>query len=122
MVSSGGSISPDSGYTDLFSAPADQDIIITDITASGSTTDTTCATLLLLTVQAGTDTLGQYTFGVDTSGYTWLVPPGVDVDYLSGLRVPAGQTARIQAQVQVTKASCSTLDVVYTVSGYYAQP
>ncbi len=123
VVSAAGRVSVDAAATDLFVVPAGQTLIVTDVTASASTTDSTCAILLRFTLQRSDGTIvGEYNLGLDTAGYTWLLPDDVDVNYVSGLTVPAEETLQVLAASQVVKASCSTIEVSYTISGYYAQP
>ncbi len=111
----------------LFIAPADQDVIVTDVLLSSSS-DSYCirAHQSTLTLSSGT-VVGQF----DTSSSwakqyaDWDSSPGMSVNhaYGSGVRVPAGETLTLSASTSWSVGSCSgTYGVAYSISGYQSQP
>jgi hypothetical protein len=101
----GGQTPPGVSY-DLFTAPGDQDVIVTDISLTAGCGGT-CVTQV--TIDTPTDRLASYRVRVNSAGYYGPVHDSLQ----SGLRVPAGQVLSI---------TTSTEYVDYTLSGYYAQP
>ena len=96
-----------SSSTTIFTAPEDQDIVVTDVHLS---CNYTCDTRFTMTRSDGT-TIGSFQVsGGYGSSYDSL---SIQQQFNSGLPVPAGQTLTIQ----------TTHDTVsYTLSGYLAQP
>ena len=126
IVSSGGLVLSDES-TSLFTAPADQDVIVTDVLLS-SNTNIYCmrAHQSTLTLSSGT-VVGQF----DTSSpwakqhYDWDSSAGLSVNhtYGSGVRVPAGETLTLSASTSWSVGSCSgEYGVAYSISGYQSQP
>jgi hypothetical protein len=126
IISSGGVVYPDES-TSLFTAPADQDVIVTDVLLSSSS-NSYCmrAHQSTLTLSSGT-VVGKF----DTSSswakqYSdWTSSPGLSVNhtYGSGVRVPAGETLMLSASTSWNVGSCSGIyGVSYSISGYQSQP
>jgi hypothetical protein len=126
IVSSGGLVYRDESTTAV-TAPADQDVIVTDVLLS-SNSNSGCirSHQSTLTLSSGT-VVGKF----DTSSSwakqfaDWTSAPGLSVNhtYGSGLRVPAGETLTLSVTQYWQAGSCSgTHGVAYSVSGYQSQP
>ena len=118
---------------DLFTAPADHDIVITDIVLSGNTDSHTCKAQAWVKMDSASGTLGEFSVGtpmlrtsswVTSGGETNLV-----VDLASGLRLPAGETAQLSVSTDGLSYDCNSpssypnrVRVHYAISGYLAQP
>jgi hypothetical protein len=113
VLAIGGTIS--SATADLFTAPGDQDVVVTDVWLTIA--NRSCSSDVLIATSAGatvaTIKLFSY-FYESTYEATNSHPSSVQHSFGSGLPLPAGQT------LQITESGgCS---VAYTISGYYAQP
>jgi len=126
VVSSGGLVYATESAT-VVTAPADQDVIVTDVLLS-SNTDANCirSHQSTLTLSSGT-VVGIF----DTSSswaqkyYDWDSSPGMSVNHTfgSGIRVPAGQSLNLAISQSWSQGSCSgTYGVAYSISGYRSQP
>jgi len=118
---------------DLFTAPDDHDIVITDIVLSGNTDNHTCKAQAWVKMDSASGTLGEFSVGtpmlrtsswVTSGGETNLV-----VGLASGLRLPAGETAQLSVATDGMSYDCSSpgsypnrVRVHYAISGYLAQP
>jgi hypothetical protein len=116
IVAQGGSLS--GGSVDIFVAPPDQVIVVTDLLLSTSGSDgySPCIPVVELNTSGG-QLLGRfriasYTAYVSTVNFT---PANVSHSFVSGLPVPPGETLTISGATGVC-----TVD--FSVSGYYAQP
>ena len=101
----GGRLNASSSVT-LASAPADQDLILTDLLL----TKDDAATVVELQLSDGTDVGRFMVRGGDSDKAAELVMH----QYATGIRVPAGQT--------LTMSNTGSYYVYYAVAGYYAQP
>ncbi len=113
VLSAGGVIS--STTDDLFTAPADQDVVVTDVWLT--TNSRSCSADIQLTTTGGAtvSTLKVFSYFYEgTYEATNTHPGSIQHSFGSGLPLPAGETLRI-----TESGGCS---VAYTVSGYYAQP
>jgi hypothetical protein len=104
----------------LFTAPANHQIVITDVvlTASGNNGNSyACISTTTLTTSTGT-LLGQFQITADTyqgNSYNGQTSPSNIVHtFASGLPVPTGETVDISITGNCT--------VNYTISGYHAHP
>ncbi len=127
IVSVGGafSIGPsDTASEALITAPADQDVIITDLQFSGTSTSSSCSERWPVTLTSGGSTIAAYTSGIgSTNDYSY--PEGLSVRLASGLRVSAGETLSLDVYREAWDGSCSwsrEASFRWTVSGYMAQP
>jgi len=103
-----GNITSSVGTADLVSAPAEQDLVVTDIQLASASSSFTCAASF--TLDTGTQ-VGRIRFaGIREWG--WY---GHQSSFESGIRVPAGQN------LNLSTSSCG-IDVDYMLTGYYAQP
>jgi hypothetical protein len=132
VVSAGGTTAWDSS-SDLFTAPADHDIVITDIVLSGNTDYHRCKAQAWVKVDSASGTLGEFSVGTPVL-YTnsWVASGGetnLVMDLASGLRLPAGETAQLSVSTEGMNYDCSSatsapnrVRVHYAISGYLAQP
>jgi len=111
VVNASGRIMEFGSPTTLVVAPADQDIILTDINLQ--TPDPTGCEVMLSS-NDGVRLVTNWIEGdVRSDGF-----PGVKLDQslVSGLRIPAGQ------DIYVHFGSCDVTKLYYNLRGYYAQP
>jgi hypothetical protein len=132
VVSAGGTTAWGSS-SDLFTAPADHDIVITDIVLSGNTDYHRCKAQAWVKVDSASGTLGEFSVGTPVL-YTnsWVASGGetnLVMDLASGLRLPAGETAQLSVSTEGMNYDCSSatsapnrVRVHYAISGYLAQP
>ena len=114
----------------LFTAPADQDLIVTDLVLT-STSHMQCKKghLSELTLGSGA-VLGQFETSSSTARryYEYDSSAGVSIqhNFGSGLRIPAGDSLTMNVTETSSHGdSCSpttSYGVRYSVSGYFAQP
>jgi hypothetical protein len=130
VVSAGGTVSWGSS-TDLFTAPVDQDLVITDIVLSGNTSRYSCKAQAWVHLETDSRTLGEFSVGTPVMvTSSWMSSGGESnlvVDFESGLRLPAGETARLRVTTSGMAFDCSASDpshvvVNYAIGGYLAQP
>jgi hypothetical protein len=130
VLSTAGSFASFTASLDALSAPADQDIVLTDFTVSTTTDDWDCVDRfpVILTVEG--DSVAQVTvttpylhrhYQLETMGAS------AKLHLNSGVRIPAGRTLSISAGdvVTTTDSSCwsgRTVTIQYTLSGYHTQP
>jgi hypothetical protein len=125
VVSVGGHING-TGSVDLFVAPADQVLVITDVTLSLANGGASCEGAMGVTLTAGSVVRGAYGIGYAREGDSTdrsQSDPQVVHAYRSGLPVSPGETLTLATTI-LWDDSCvgGVLRVYYTVSGYYAQP
>jgi hypothetical protein len=132
VVSAGGTTAWNSSVG-LFTAPADHDIVITDIVLSGNTDSHRCKAQAWVKMDSASGTLGEFSVGTPVL-YTnsWVASGGetnLVVDLASGLRLPAGETAQLSVSTEGMNYDCSSatsapnrVRVHYAISGYLAQP
>ena len=123
VVSAGGMISGTGTETPL-TASADQAIVITDLILSGSDTATSCTANTTFVISDGFSNLGRFAIGVTRDGrsYTaWESQLNVQMD--SGIKIEAGRSLTIETTANYAYwCDDSTMELEYTLSGYYAQP
>ena len=131
VFSVGGSVAG-SGNASIVTAPADQDLVVTDVHLQSYTTDRCRRAHRSILQIVGGSAVAHF----ETSsayGETGYYEPAnsigslVNQSFGSGVLVPAGSTLQIEtAQTwQYSRSSCgpeTTGGVRYTLSGYYAQP
>ena len=132
VVSAGGTTAWNSSV-DLFTAPPDHDIVITDIVLSGNTDSHRCKAQAWVKMDSASGTLGEFSVGTPVL-YTnsWVASGGetnLVMDLASGLRLPAGETAQLSVSTEGMSYDCGSsssypnrVRVHYAVSGYLAQP
>jgi hypothetical protein len=133
VVSIGGTAYSDEAAKILFTAPADQDLIITDVVLS-STSNLLCQRTHKTEISTSSgDVLGQFETSAGytkTYGRDWALSSdgrAVAHSYDAGLRVAAGDTLLVGVEQTglYTVDSCdssSSHGVRYSVSGYHSQP
>ena len=113
VFSEGGVIS--NSTNSLFTAPADQKMIVTDLLLSMA--HNSCSATITITTSSG-NTLGSFklhsNLHYDSDKAAQSQPSSIQHAFNSGLPLSAGETLNISES-----GSC---DVAYTFSGYYAQP
>ena len=128
VVAAGGSMSmPTTGEATatLITAPADQDVILTDLSISGTSDWSSCSERWPVTLStSGGENVGEYTTGIgSTNDYSF--PKELELHLLSGIRVPAGESLEISTYRDDWGGSCSWSRVAtfrWAISGYQAQP
>jgi len=127
IVSVGGAFSlgtSDTASEILLTAPAEQDVIITDLHFSGTSSTSACSERWPVTLSSDGSTLAAYSSGIGSSN-DYSYPEGFSARLVSGLRVPAGQTLALEVYREAWDGSCSWSRVAsfrWAVSGYMAQP
>jgi len=113
VLAVGGIVS--SGTNELITAPADQDVVVTDVWMTMANRSCTADVEFTTSGGATVATVKLYSYFYEaTYEATNSHPASVQHSFGSGLPLPAGQT------LQITESGgCS---VAYTISGYYAQP
>ena len=121
-VSYGGTIY-DYGNVLMLTAPADQDIVLTDIHLSAGEASSSCRGLAHITFVSGANVYAEFhiglnRYGYDNSQYQNVIAARFD----SGLRIPAGSNLAVDV-AKLWDHNCSSgIDLAYTVTGYAAQP
>ena len=125
VVSVGGELSRGSSER-VVSAPTGQDIVVTDIGVDHFVNDTSCITSTMLTFEL--ESTGEVLAKRVASMNWWSnsyagAGNQFDVNMNSGVRVPAGDHLRL-VTTRILTDSCGTSDnkLVYTLTGYYANP
>jgi len=113
VLAVGGVIS--SSTDDLFTAPADQDVVVTDVWLTMNNRSCSADIELTTTGGATVSTLKVFSYFYESTYEATNTHPGsIQHSFGSGLPLPAGETLQISES-----GGCS---VAYTVSGYYAHP
>ena len=127
VVSAGGSVTSGQSII-VFTAPSDQDIIVTDLNiTSYSTMSCKRNHHTRLTLGSGT-TIGAFETHSSISRGSYSSSAGLSAQHAlsSGIRIPAGDTLSISTdETGYDGASCGTYTnygVRYMLSGHYAQP
>lgn len=131
VVSAGGTAQWGESASALFTAPADHDIVITDVVLSANSTRYRCKAQARVSLTSDSGVLGQFSVGtpfMQTS--SWATAGGetnLVVGMTSGLRVPAGESVELLVDSLGGSYDCTTSDashlaVHYAVGGYLAQP
>jgi hypothetical protein len=125
VLSSGGMVEGTTSV-DLFSAPSDQAVVITDVSLSLGDGGAECEGATTVWLYAGGAVIAAYSIGYVREGngsYRTQGKPQLVQSMRAGLQVPPGVPLTL-ATNQLWTANCngSALDVYYTVAGYYAQP
>ena len=120
---------PGTGSTSLFTVPAEQDFIVTDISFAATSTDTDCMDMIdaQLTTESGAIAVYDLSTRYCYSSNCYSDGAHVGLSLTSGLRVPSGSTLNLETNLynSWTWSGCSSgrdTKVKYTVAGYYAQP
>jgi len=129
IATTGGTVSlspyPTDGATAaLATAPATQDLIVTDLVITGTSDYSDCSERWPVTLSAGGVVLGEYTAGIGSAN-DFSFPEDLKLHLQSGIRVPAGESLEMAIYRDAWGGSCSwsrTATVRWGLSGYHAQP
>ena len=123
VVSVGGQVAG-SESTSVLSVPSDVSLVITSVILSAHDASSGCMANSTVVLSDGTEDVARFAVGLSrpSSSYSDYVPTLV-ANMAAGIHIPAGATLTLTS-VQNYQSSCNdgTLDLEYTVSGYYAQP
>ena len=121
VTANGGRLPYSGGSETVFTAPADQNIVVTDVVLTGVITSYDCRaqSSVILSTPSGPH-LAR--FSVDMRTYSQSSTGVVTAHYQSGLPVAAGESLTIETSSNFTSCSSSDLAVDYSISGYLAQP
>ena len=125
VVSVGGEVSRGDAAR-VMSAPIGQDVVVTDIGIDHYINDTTCivSTVLTFELESTGEVVAKRVASMNwwSNSYTGGGNQ-FDVGLNSGVRIPAGDHLRLSTQ-RIYNDSCGTSDnrLVYTLTGYYANP
>ena len=120
VMSVGGSVEPWS-TVEVATAPADSDLVVTDIVLGVTSTNSGCrASFSVYLEDDAGQVLGDFALSrgeLDSTEATSLVSI-----FNSGIRVAAGRTLSARVDTHYDNCGSSYWSVRYTASGYYAQP
>jgi hypothetical protein len=124
VVSTGGQLVGSDSATPL-TAPDDSSLVITSVVLSSFDPGAGCIGNSSVVFSDGTDVLARFIVGLSRPGhssYTSYEPAAV-VSLPSGIHLPAG-AALTMTSTQNYQEHCAggTVNIEYTLSGYYAQP
>ncbi len=106
-------------------APADQDLVLTDVILRPELVDMTCEILMRVQLSLSDgEELARYTVTLDSysgSASGSMTIHGVNARYVSGIRVPAGDTLTLRTDTIGEGYSCTDEQLNYSLSGYTAQ-
>jgi len=121
VLAHGGRLSYSGDEQTVFTAPADQDIVVTDVVLSGANTTYDCrgqSRVTLTTPSGGT----LASFAVDQRAQVYTQTGIITAHYGSGLPVSAGESLTIHTDSGFASCPTSYHYVDYSISGYLAQP
>ncbi len=134
VVSQGGSMNipyASSTSAELITAPSDQDLIITDLVLDGAANSQSCVEQWRVDLTLPGSTLASISVSPKFRhyvGHSYTADNNFDgaqhLQLRSGIRIPAGATAQLEAS-PYHYSGCGTsrtAELIWTVSGYYAQP
>jgi len=134
VVSTGGGFSFETASSttqDVFTAPDDQDLIITDVDFSASSGNSSCGLRAKVDMWVDGEQVAAYTpmssmMRFYSSETAFMSANNAQQSLISGIRVPAGTTLSLEVKLYEWGGSyCSheyDQSIRYTLSGYYAQP
>ena len=124
VVSTGGQLAGSDSASPL-TAPADSSLVITSVILSTFNSSSGCLGNTSITISDGTGDLARFAVGLGRSGSSSLTnyEPILIANLPSGIHLPAGATLTMTS-TQNYQDGCDdgTLNIEYTLSGYYAQP
>ena len=121
LVAQGGRLTYSSDEHTVFVAPADQNIVLTDVLLTGGVTNYDCRGQSRITLTTSSD-LVLGIFAVDQRASETSQTGIILAHYESGLAVPAGESVRIRTDGNYASCGASNHYVNYSISGYLAQP
>jgi hypothetical protein len=109
--------------TTAFTAPAGQTAVITDVIISGSDEDAGCAGHNKITLQVDSDVVSEFAVGLFKEGYSKSRYESiVQLGLQSGIPIAPSSSLTIANDVMYSGYCSGSMEVHYTISGYYAQP
>ena len=117
VVSKGGSMEFDGSTATMVTAPADQDVVLTDLLVGMSAHNNNCFAEAVGTISTDSET-EVAVFSLGRVAYS----AGTSFKFESGIRVPAGESATLSLRSRYLYCLSSNYEVHFTVSGYLAQP
>jgi hypothetical protein len=121
IVAMGGRLAYSGDSHTLFTAPADQNIVVTDVVLTGVSTTYDCRGQSRVTLATdSTSNLANYS--VDQRAQSNSRAGAIVMHYESGLPIPAGESLYIQTEGNYQSCGTYHHHVDYSVSGYLAQP
>ncbi len=123
VVSTGGRLEGTDSVVGL-TAPSDSSLVITSVILSAYDPSSGCMANSSIALSDGSEELARFAVGLSrpSSSYSDYQPTLV-ASMPSGIHIEAGETLTLTStQHYESSCSSSTLNVVYTLSGYYAQP
>ncbi len=120
LMSVGGSLEPWSSV-ELATAPAGQDLVITDVVLGATSSAYYCRGSFSVHVEDDSGAvLGE--FALSRGELTQTEPTSLVSNFNSGILLSAGRTANIRVSSHYDNCGSSYWSFRYTASGYYAQP
>jgi hypothetical protein len=123
VVSTGGQLVGSDSAAPL-TAPGDSSLVITSVVLSAFDINPGCMGNSSVVISDGTDDLARFVVGLGRPGHSSFsnYEPVLVANMPSGIHIPAGATLTVTS-TQNQQSSCyeNTLQIEYTVSGYYAQ-
>jgi len=109
----------------LTTVPSDQGMVITDIVLSGTDGYDSCVAHSIVTLDNGSTDLANFSVGLTYDTRAFISHEQViSAPLTSGIYLEPGQTLGIRTNQRYARGSCesSNMEVLYTLTGYYAQP
>jgi len=123
VVSVGGHLDGSSSATPL-PVDGDSSLVITSVHLTAFDASSGCAGNISVVISDGTSDLARYNVGLGRPGHSSYsdYEPHLNANMTSGIHIPAGATLTVTS-TQNHQGSCNdgTLNIEYTLSGYYAQ-
>ena len=109
--------------TTVFTAPPGQTAVITDVVISANDEDPGCAGHNTITLKSGSDVVSEFAVGLLKEGYSFSRYESiVQLDLQSGIPLAPGTSMTIDSDALYNGYCSGSMEVHYTISGYYAQP
>jgi hypothetical protein len=129
VQSFGGSLAADSSAT-LLTVPTDQSFVVTDVRLTAKSTHNGCMDKVDVEVFAADTTVAAYNVSTSYEREYFgnhTLADSVTESMVSGLRIQGGEALSLSTSLYntFTYSGCSSsraVTVMYTLSGYYAQP
>jgi hypothetical protein len=121
VVAQGGHLNYSGDEHTVFTAPSDQNIVLTDVVLTGGNTNYDCRGQSRVTLQLASG-LVLGVFAVDQRAAQQSQTGSIVAHYDSGLPVPAGDSVLIRTDGNYASCGSTYHFVDYSISGYLAQP
>jgi len=121
VVAAGGRLAYSGETNTVFTAPSDQNIVVTDVVLTGATTTYDCRGQSRVIISSDSvTTLASFT--VDQRGHGSSSTGSISANYTSGLPVLAGESLYIRTEGNFQSCGTAYHHVDYSLAGYHAQP